>query len=103
MLPTKLRIKIGNLLPEFSAEVGRHVVLHQEGRGAEAAVTEDALELAAPPGVGDRRSAGLCPLALLALGRPSPLRGQTGRVKADFPVRVIIFTGNTGGERRDNC
>ena len=46
-----------NLLPEFSAKVRRHVMLHQEGRSAEAAVTENALELASPPGVGDGRSA----------------------------------------------
>ena len=76
-------------------------MLHQEGRGPEAAVTEDALELTSPPGIGDRRSAGLCPLALLALTRPSALRGQTGRVEADLPVRVIIFAGNTG-ERQDH-
>lgn len=101
MLSTNRRLNIRNLLPEFSAEVGRHVMLHQEGRGAEAAVTEDALELTSPPGVGDGRSAGLCPLTLLALGRPSALRGQTGWVKADLPVGVIIFAGNTGEERRD--
>ncbi len=46
-----------NLLPEFSAKVRRNVMLHQEGRSAEAAVTENALELASPPGVGDGRSA----------------------------------------------
>ena len=90
-----------NLLPEFSAKVRRHVMLHQEGRSAKAAVTENALELASSPGVGDWRSARLCPLALLAPARTSALRGQTGRVKADLPIRVIIFAGISGGKRQD--
>ena len=46
-----------DLLSEFSAEVRRHIVLHQEGRGPEAPVTEHALELSPSPRVGDGRSA----------------------------------------------
>ena len=64
----------------------RHVVLHQEGRGPEASVTEDTLELSSPPGVGDGRPAGLCPLPLLAPPRAPTFGGQTRRVKTNLIV-----------------
>ena len=75
-----------DLPPEFSAEVRRHVVLHQEGRGPEASVTENTLELSSSPRVGDGCSARLRPLPLLATSRASALRRQTGRVKTDLTI-----------------
>ena len=75
-----------DLPPEFSAEVRRHIVLHQEGRGPEASVTEHALELSSSPRVSDGCSARLCPLPLLATSRASALWRQTGRVKTDLTI-----------------
>ena len=76
-------------------------MLHQKGRGPEASVTENTLELSSSPRVGDGSSARFSPLSLFATTRASSLRGQTCRVKTDLPVGVIIFGRNTGEKQDD--
>ena len=87
---------IFNLRPELLAEVRGHVVLHEEGRGAEAAVAQHALVLAAAPRVRLRHplsrgaetpGRALGPAALLAaLGAGLGAGRETAGVEGDLGV-----------------